>query len=181
MTADELFALPVDDRTDRRLIHGRLVERQYPFRCPAHAAAVANLCGKLGNWEQTVAARGWSVYGYGCPYRLARGPDTVLYFDTSVVSESVVRSTDGRAAYLDGLPVLGVEVVDLSDSPEAVEELVRVTLGAGVPMLWLIDPFDELVEVHRFGRTTLVLSVGSELDATDVLPGLRCAVTDILA
>ena len=179
MTADELFALPDGDRTDRRLIDGVLVVRPYPFRCPAHAAVVANLCGVFGNWEQTAVASGWSVYGYGCPYRLTRDPDTVLYFDASVVSVATVRDTSERAAYVDGQPTLSVEVVDLSDPPEAVEEIVRVTLGSGVPILWVIDPIAELIEVHRFGRSTWVLGVGSDLDATDVLPGLRCPVADI--
>jgi hypothetical protein len=84
MTTEELYALPRNDRLDRRLIRGHLVERPYPFRCPAHATAIANLCGIFGNWEKTTDANGWVVYGYGCPYRLDRDPHPTYLADRSV-------------------------------------------------------------------------------------------------
>ena len=65
MTAEELFSLPENDRLDRRLLRGQLVERPYPLRCPAHAGVVANLCWLLGSWKLSTAGAGWWVYGYG--------------------------------------------------------------------------------------------------------------------
>jgi Uma2 family endonuclease len=180
MTAEELFALPENDRLDRRLIRGRLVERPYPFRCPAHGAVVTSLCTVLGNWEHSAAGTEWSAFGYGCPYRLRRDPDTVLYFDASIVAAALDEATPARASFIDGRPALAVEVIDKSDPNDAVAELVDVALTSGVEMLWIIDPFAETVAVHRPGLCGRVLKRGDELDATSVLPALRCRVAEIV-
>jgi Uma2 family endonuclease len=179
MTAEELFALPTDDRTDRRLIRGRLVARPYPFRCPAHAAVVANLCGILGSWVRSDAGDDWSLYGYGCPYRLRRDPDTVLYFDASIIPAALGAATPKRASFIDGRPTLAVEVIDLSDPADAVAELTDVSLTNGVRMLWVIDPIAETVAVHRPGVERVVLTPRDDLDTLPLIPGLRCRVADI--
>jgi hypothetical protein len=112
MTAEELFALPENDRIDRRLIRGGLVERPYPLRSPAHAGVVATLSHLLINWRRSSEGIGWSVYGYGCPYRLVRKPDTLLYFDSSIYPISK-EALSPRAAFIDGIPTLAIEVVDI--------------------------------------------------------------------
>src|SRR5436305_999425 len=115
MTAEELFALPDNDRIDRRLIRGRLVERPYPFRSPAHAAVIANLSGLLGNWERSADGAGWVAYGYGCPFRLSANPDTLVCFDASVVPVALKSRTPPRAQFLEGVPTIAIEVCDQND------------------------------------------------------------------
>jgi Uma2 family endonuclease len=178
MTAEELYALPQNDRLDRRLIQGRLVERPYPFRCPAHAAVVANLHGILGKWKRTPAGSGWGVYGYGCPYRLTRNPDTLVCYDSSIVPESVTLASPVTAPFINGRPTLAIEVIDLSDSVDALVELVELT-ELGIPLLWLIDPLEEYVEVHRPGCGTVILDGDDELVADFVGPGLRFPVSEL--
>jgi hypothetical protein len=177
MTADELFALPEDDRMDRRLIRGRLVERPYPFRCPAHASAVANLGRILLNWQVAAGPR-WKAYGYGCPYRLEHDPDTVLYFDASVVPAEYAPA-DKLAAFVAGRPVLAVEVVDRSDPAEPVKELLQVSVDAGVPVVWAVEPVLELIDEWRSGRERTTYACGDEIDLNDVMPGLRVMVHEV--
>jgi Uma2 family endonuclease len=179
MTAEELFATYDNDRIDRRLIRGRLVERSYPFRCPAHSGVVAKLSGILGNWQRSEAGTSWSVYGYGCPYRLQSDPDTVLYFDASIIPAALDRATPARAPFIDGAPALAVEVIDLSDPPDAIGELVDVGLSCGVPLLWLIDPVEETVTVHQLGARKVVMRIRDEIVADSVGPSLRFPVAEI--
>jgi Uma2 family endonuclease len=179
MTAEELFALPTNDRLDRRLIHGQLVERPYPFRCPAHAGVIPNLAALLGNWRDRVAGKGWTFFGYGCPYRLSRNPDTVLYYDASIVALSVMQRDNSKSAFIDGIPSLAIEVIDLNDPQDAILELVSVTLECGVPSLWILDPIEEIVEIHRPGCTKVILGIGDELVADWNGPALHCSVVEI--
>jgi Uma2 family endonuclease len=176
MTAAELFAMTMDDRIDYRLIRGRLIERAYPFRCPAHAALLPNLYSRLWSWLKSPAGVGWQVYGYGCPYRIRRDPDTVLAYDASVIAAELDSDTTIDTQFIDGRPTLAVEVLDLSDPQDAVGELIDVTVTSGVPMMWFIDPFEETVAVYRPGQSRVVLGRHDVLDAVEVIPGLRCRV-----
>jgi Uma2 family endonuclease len=177
MTANELFALPCDDRLDRRLIHGRLVERPYPFRTPAHAAVVANLSGLFRNWERQPVGAGWVAYGYGCPYRLRWDPDTLVYFDSSVIPAALDDATPARAAFIDGRPTLAVEVCDANDEWEAIAELADAAMEAGVPLLWLVDPVEEFVAVFRPGCESVAFDRDDMLDASDAGPQIRFPVS----
>lgn len=179
MTVEELFATYDNDRIDRRLIRGRLVERPYPFRCPAHSVVVASLCGILGNWQRSEAGASWSVYGYGCPYRLQSDPDTVLYFDASIIPAALDQATPARTPFIEGVPALAVEVIDLSDPPDAIGELVDVSLSCGVRKLWLIDPFEETVTMLQPGARKKVLGTGDEIVADSIGPNLRFPVAEI--
>jgi Uma2 family endonuclease len=121
----------------------------------------------------------WHVYGYGCPYRLRRQPDMLLCFDMSVIPEELERLTGRSSQFVDGIPCLAVEVIDLTDSHEQVSELVDVALGMGVPALWIVDPFAELIDVYRPNGVRYSATVGDEITAEPLLPGFRCRVADI--
>lgn len=177
MTAEELFALPDNDRIDRRLIRGRLVERPYPFRTPAHAAVIANLSGLLGNWERSTDGAGWVAYGYGCPFRLHADPDTLVYFDASVIPVCLDGRTPARAQYIDGKPTIAIEVIDQSDPEDAIQELREVAWDFGIGLLWLVDPYEEYVELHRPRHNTALLGKGEDLVGGYVGPPIRFPVS----
>lgn len=177
MTVEELFALPADGRVDRRLIRGRLVERPYPFRCPEHAATVPNLNRVFLNWQRSSGPE-WRVFGYGCPYLLERTPDTLLCYDASIVPARLAH-VDKRAECISGLPLLVVEVVDGADTAESVRELLRVSVDAGVRVVWAVEPVLELIDEFRPGGVVRTYARGDEIDLGDDLPGFRCSVAEI--
>jgi len=210
MTATELFELPENDRIDRRLIRGRLVERPHPLRSPSHAIVVANLAGILGNWRRNPPKRNFSVFGYGCPFRLERNPDSLVCFDSAVIlkgpevnsrfggpgrrlrspglrrnrgfDDSAPATRDGPSrfdSFIDGQPAVAFEIIDDSDCDESVSELVDLSEKCGVALLCLVDPLQEFVELRRPGRSTVVLSVTDDLDASSVVPDLRFAVSEL--
>jgi Uma2 family endonuclease len=178
MTAEELCALPENNRLDRRLIGGRLVERSCPFQSPAHAKVIANLCGILQNWKRSAARSGWNVYGYRCAFRLVRDPDTLVFFDSSIVRKEVAAATPASVPFVVGPPAGAFEVVDVNDPIDALRELAEVT-DLGIPLLWLIDPIEEYVEVHRPGCGSVILDGADDLITGFVGPDLRCPVSEL--
>lgn len=56
----------------------------------------------------------------------------------------------------------------------------RITeyLRRGVPLVWLIDPEGRDVTVYRSGRDPQVVEEDQELSGEDVLPDLRCRVSE---
>jgi Uma2 family endonuclease len=179
MTAEELCALMDAPRVDRRLIRGQLIERPHPLRSPIHASTLATLFRVLGDWKHSPAGNGWSVFGYGCPFRLGRNPDTVLCFDAAIVPASLRAGAAAREPIIDGLPTVAVEVVDQCDSREGLEELAYTAVDLGVPLLWLISPLQEIVEVHRPGCGSIILDRGDDVVADFVGPNLRFPVAEI--
>jgi Uma2 family endonuclease len=180
MTAEELFALPDNDRIDWRLIRGRLVERPYPFRSPRYAAVIANRWRLLGNWEQSAEGAGRVAYGYGCPFRLGSNPDTLVCFDGSVIPACLDDLTLPQTRFIDGPPTIAIEVADQSDSFEAVQELIDSAMDFGVAMFWLVDPFEDFVEIHRPGSGSVDLGRHDDLIGLPVGPQLRISTTALI-
>ena len=178
MTVEELFAMPEADRVDQRLIAGRLVERTHPYRSPAHSGTVATLSAMIGNWARKCSPRQWHVHGYGCAYRLERNPDTMLCYDLSIIPQELSERQEEKTSFIEGIPTLGVEVIDFADSQEQVLELVEVSLSSGVPCIWVIDPVAEWIEIHYSNQERQILSSADELTDPE-LPGFRCAVAEI--
>jgi Uma2 family endonuclease len=182
MTAAELFALPPDPPgVDRWLFAGQLIERWNGnrFHTPAHSATVATVSALLSDWCHGVNNRDHRAYGYGCPYRLTRNPDTLVSFDAGVVEVCAVNTTKPDDAFIEGAPLLAVEVIELDEDPDLLQRLVEESIDGGVPSMWVIDPFEEIVVWHRPNAKPVYINGGMELAAGPQLPGLRCRVAEI--
>ena len=134
MTAEELFALPPDStRVDKWLFSGRILERynRNRFHSPGHSSAVTSMSTLLGMWSKIAGAGRFRAYGYGCPYLLGRGPDTVLSFDASLARQPTVIRRD--SVFVPGVPLLAVEVLELDEDQGLVDQLVQESLRLGVP------------------------------------------------
>jgi Uma2 family endonuclease len=177
MTIDEFLPL-LDGKADRELIRGRLREWPRRFHTPAHGETLANLCSLLGSWEQRRARPRPSVLGFGGPYRLRRDPDTLLGVDVSVATAEQAMNTPRSQFYLDGPPVLAVEVLEPWDTPGDVAERVEEYLAAGA-VAWLVEPGLRTVTVHRPGQPSETFNASQELSAEPYLPGFRVAVAAI--
>ncbi|MBN9117763.1 MAG: Uma2 family endonuclease [Planctomycetes bacterium] len=164
---------------DRWLFEGDLVERWNGagFHTPAHAAAVMNVSRLLSNWCR--ATSNHRAFGYGCPFVLARNPDTLVTFDASVVRRDVCEKPRWNDARIEGAPVLAVEVVELDEDPDLLTRLVEVALRTGTGSVWMIDPHEEIVVVHRRGCESQYLNGVMALDGGADLSGFRCPVAEI--
>lgn len=180
MTGAEIFRSPPVNGLDRWLFAGRYVERRNPnvFHSPGHAGALAVISARLVEWTRA-APTGLVALGYGVPYRPRREPENVASFDATLVAAPLVVDLSHNAMHIDGVPWLAVEVIELDEDMALLEELVLVSLAAGVSVIWVIDPFLETVTVHRPGAKPVLFNTDQDLSGEPDLPGFRCRVADI--
>jgi len=76
-------------------------------------------------------------------------------------------------------PDLVVEVVSPNDLYLDVEAKVAEYLGAGVRLIWVVNPPTRSVRVHRKDGAVFDLEGTDELSGEDVVPGFRCRVAEI--
>lgn len=84
---------------------------------------------------------------------------------------------DDEVGYGVRMPVLCVEVVSPSDRPAQLQKRVTQYHAAGVPSVWLVQPEDRAVMVHRKGQPVEYLEGDAELSAEPDLPGFSCRVS----
>jgi Uma2 family endonuclease len=76
-------------------------------------------------------------------------------------------------------PDLAVEVVSSRDEFAEVTEKVEEYLAAGIPLVWVIDPENQIVYVHRKDGSVTKLHKNDELFGEDILPGFTCKVAEL--
>lgn len=178
MTTEELLALP-DDGIDRELIHGQLREKPMTRRNRRHSRTMANLTHLLVRWlEQRTKPRGEILAGEA-GVRIRRDPDTMVGIDVAYISAELVGQTPGNAVYIDGPPVLAIEILSPSDKHEEIVEKLQAYLSAGVDLVWIVDPDLRTVCVHRRGAEPELFNVHQQLSGEPELPGFRITVAEI--
>jgi len=125
MNSEEFFRLPDDPNVRQRLMRGELREDAVTKRNPNHSGATAALSRLIGNWVvQQPKPRG-KVYDGEAYFRIRRDPDTNVGIDVAYASAELVAATGRKAKFLDGPPVLAVEVLSPHDTNEDIEEAVE--------------------------------------------------------
>jgi Uma2 family endonuclease len=83
--------------------------------------------------------------------------------------------------YSTDVPALVVEVMSPSDTHRRTTRRVGQYLRRGVPLVWVVDPEDMAVYVHKADEFTTVLEGDEELTGNGVLPDFACRVSDLFA
>lgn len=180
MTAEELYALP-DDGVDRELIRGELLEDPMTRRNPNHSGVETRFAQCLANWSDTQPEPRGRVYSGEASFRLRRGPDSIVGIDVAYAPAGLptVKLPGQGAAFLDGLPILAVEIVSPSDTYERVATKVLEYLDCGVPLVWVADPTFRTILAYRPDREPELFHALMDLTAEPQLPGFRVAVARI--
>ncbi|HET6574019.1 MAG TPA: Uma2 family endonuclease [Fimbriiglobus sp.] len=179
ITSEQLFAMPGGSKMERWLIRGELRERRMTKRNPNHAGATAAVTILLGSWLQGRPKPRGRVYNGDVYFRLRTDPETNVGVDVAYADAELVAATPKKAKFLDGHPVLAVEVLSPHDKNQEIAEKVEEYLACGVKLVWVIDPFPETVTVYRPDRQPELFNVGDTLTAEPHLPGLAISVADI--
>jgi Uma2 family endonuclease len=77
-------------------------------------------------------------------------------------------------------PDAAFEVVDANEPYSDVMRRLRLLVGFGVHVLWLVDPFLQVVTEFR-GSAIHMFEATDTLTGGDVLPGFSCKVADLFA
>lgn len=180
LTTDQMLALP-ENGVDRELIRGELREKPMATRSPDHSEITVNLSYLLKTWLRGQQRPRGRAYAGEARFRLRRNPDTTVGIDVAYISPELAAATPRRAKLVDGPPALAIEIVSPSDLHEELTEKVEEYLAAGVPLVWVVDPFFQTVQVHRPGREPESYNIKQSLSADRHLPGFNVDVAEIFA
>jgi Uma2 family endonuclease len=179
MTSDDLFALPPSKKVDRWLFRGELRESKVTKRNPNHAGAVMAIGRFLGNWlDQQPKPRG-KIYGGEAYFRIRKDPDTNVGIDVALATAEQRAKVKKKTTYIDGPPVLTVEVLSPHDKHKEISEAIEEYLECGVRQVWIVDPMSETVTVHRPNAEPVMYARSQTLPGGDELPGFHCSVAEI--
>lgn len=178
MTTDELLALP-DDGVERWLINGELREKPMTKRNRFHSRLMVRIAHLLETWlEQQTQPRG-EVLGGEAGVILSRGPDNTVGIDVVYISPGVIAKQTDETTMIEGVPTLVVEILSPNDVKQEIDEKVDAYLKVGVPLIWIVDPHDRTILVHRPDARPQLFNDTQELAAEPHLPGFRVAVSQI--
>lgn len=172
-TPEDLLALP--DGAFYELVDGRLVER----KMSTWSSYVAGMIFQLLNSFCRDHRLGW-IFPDGTSFQCfpahpgrVRKPD-VAFIRLQRLSLAQA-TTEGHCSVA---PDLAVEVVSPNDTTYEIDEKVREFLDAGVPLVWVVNPEQRTVAIHRAGGPGAILRENDEIGGEDVIPGFRCRVGD---
>ena len=179
MTSDDLFALPHNKKIDRWLFRGELRESKVTKRNPSHSAAVAAVGALLINWLKTQPEPRGKVYSGEAYFRIRKDPDTNVGVDVALATPEQRATTKRKASYVEGPPLLAVEVLSPYDKHKDIVETIEEYLECGAKLVWIVDPYTDTVTVHRPGQEPKLYTLSDELSGDPELPGFRCSVAEI--
>lgn len=172
-TPADLLAMP--DSNSIELVNGELVEKPVSA---LSALVEIKISTKLETFCQAgrTAVVLSSTNGIQCfpdaPNKV-RKPDVSVYKTERFTREHLLEG------FVSIAPDLAVEVVSTNDEVADLNEKVEEYLAAGVPLVWIIDPGNEIVIIHRKDGSVAKLHKNGELAGEDVLPGFSCKVAEL--
>jgi Uma2 family endonuclease len=179
MTSDDLFALPPNKKIDRWLFRGELRESKVTKRNPHHSGATATIARLFGNWLVTQPKPRGKVYDGEAYFRIRKDPDTNVGIDVAIATAEQRAAIKKKSSYVDGPPVIAVEVLSPNDKQKEIDEAIEEYLECGVKVVWIVDPADETVTVYRPGRPPELFNATQEVSGDPDLPGFHCRVAEI--
>ncbi len=108
-------------------------------------------------------------------FLIEQNPDTVRTPDIGFVRQERVQAVGMTRRYWPGATHLAVEVVSPSGTVNEVEEW----LSAGTRLVWVVNPRQRTVTVHRPATNPVILAADDRLQGADVLPGFEGLVREV--
>lgn len=173
VTPEELLTMPDGDQYE--LVDGRLMERKMSVWSSYVAGVIFSIlfpyCRKNG--------LGW-VFPEGSTYQcFPDNPSKVRRADTSFIRSARLSLAQATAeGHCSLAPDLAVEVLSPNDVAISVDEKVAEFLSAGVAAVWVVNPEQRTVKIHRAIGTGTILRENDEIDGETIIPGFRCRVAD---
>jgi len=176
LTAEEFERLP-DDGKLYELIDGYLreipgltmwqgeVEASLAMRLHAHVRDHALGCVSIGKIS----------------FIIRRNPDRVRATDIAFIRQERVPSLEARQHIMEVVPDLVVEVLSKHDTIAEVSDKIDDWLGAGMQLLWIVDPHRRTITIYQSGHDPALLGEHGTLEGDSILPGFRCSVAEIFA
>lgn len=181
ITGEDLLDMP-DDGIERWILRGELKEFPKEFsmtrRNRFHSEAMTKIATALQNWcDRQPRPRGKVLTG-DAGFRLSRNPETTFGIDVAYIGPELAGRLTEEDLLVEGIPDLAVEILSPSDTQELIHQKIEAYLEALVPMVWILDPYDQTVRVYRPGKVPQLFTTEQELTA-EHLVGLRIPVASV--
>ena len=177
-TVEDWLAMP-DDGVDRWIINGQLRERKDPEmtkRNRFHSALVTRIGQLIGNWIDTQPEPRGEVYGGEVGVYLRRNPDSAVGIDVVYMQPGAVTEETDGTTMIDGIPTLAIEILSPSNTVEEVTEKTASYLKAGVPLVWVVDPYFRTVAVYCPNQPPEMFNTTHTLNCDPHMPGFSVPV-----
>jgi len=179
LTSDDLFAMRPSKKVDRWLFRGELRESKETKRNPSHSGTVIATGALLFNWVRTLPLPRGRVYGGEAYFRIRQVPETNVGIDVALSTPGQKVTTKKRASFIDGAPVLAVEVLSPYDKVKDIGESIEEYLECGVLRVWIIDPYADTLMVYRSDSVPELFTLTDTFGGDAVLPGLEFKITEL--
>jgi Uma2 family endonuclease len=171
-TEEDLLAAP-EDGYKRELVDGEIRVSPAGFR---HGHVSVELSTRLASFVK--ARRLGSVVDSNTGFRLPGG--NVRLPDVAFVARGRFEGDKLPIGFSPVPPDLAVEVLSPSDRPRQVLDRIGEYLGAGVRLVWVIDPEGRKATVYRSLTDVKTIGEAGALEGEDVVPGFACPLAAIL-
>ncbi|HEY3997846.1 MAG TPA: Uma2 family endonuclease [Candidatus Xenobia bacterium] len=171
-TLDEFLAWP-EKKPYLEYIHGEVRQKAMPNA--AHSYLQSQLAKRLANWRDY--PQGFVLTEQRC-ILVSGGETHTLLPDVAWFSPEQLPVLPAGPVRVP--PTLVVEIVSPDDSFSEVEEKVLTYLGAGVNLVWVVDPKARKVSVHRLGHPPVFVGRNDVLQDA-LLPGLAISLAELFA
>ena len=181
ITLEEFLALP-DDGVYREVRRGILREyrgENVTRRNKHHAKVEARIAKLLGNWLDRQPPKTGEVHSGEIGCIIQQDPLITVGIDVAYFDYDVANDDSRGTSFIDGPPILAVEILSPSDTIEDITEKVEDYLAAGVALVWIVSPKFRTVEVHRPDADPQLFNVQQTLTADPALPGFSTPVRTI--
>jgi Uma2 family endonuclease len=176
ITAEEFFLMPGDPNGHQELVRGEVITMCRPgFR---HGLIQGRVYQKLNDFA---SAHHLGRVTVDSGLITERGPDSVRGPDVAYWSFERLPADQEPVGYPDVAADLCVEILSPNDRPGETKRKIREYFARGVRMVWVIDPEDRAVRVHRSPDEAQMPYESATLGGDDVLPGFTCRVADLFA
>lgn len=170
--SEEQFLALRDDGRKHELVDGEARELATGV---LHEVIGSRLTRLLGSFADEVGVLTGSSAGFRMSNGNIRSPDVALI--------GYERLPDGvpPTGFGDGAPDLCIEIISPSEFPSEIQRKLGEYFESGARQVWHLFPEQRRIVVYRSLYDVRSYGEGDDLDASDILPGFRCPVSEIFA
>ena len=143
-----------------------------------HAQAEAAVALHLGSWRMTQNPKPIVASGEA-RVRLFPNQDSFVGIDVLVAAHDHPVTTVGEQQYLEGPPLLAVEILSPSDTHGKSGAKLRMYAKAGVKLIWQVNVEEKTIKVYHKGSWPYLVACNGNITGEDVLLGLQIPVAQI--
>ncbi len=172
-TPEDLLAMPEGKHYE--LVDGNLVERNVSA---LSSIVTARLTSRLDQFCENHNLA-W-IIGSECGYRcFPVDRNKTRRADVAYLRRDRLPSDQLPEGFVYVAPDLVAEVISPNDTAYEVDRKIGDYLGAGVRLIWVVNPELRTVRIHRLDGSIGALGEQDHLDGEDILPGFRCRVSEL--